>query len=203
MKAINRYLLGICILLAFTACNTSFDNQEDLDEYLSDTKHGYFYEKEINGVTYSLRYRPTDVLVKQEMGTATNKNKVEELREKYRSYIYFILRISKGGEEILSSQSNNKNSFGSMVNQLSFDLDQKINLYTTENDTIKMLDFVYPRMYGMSKSTSVMMVFPRDEKEMRGDFLNFVIQDIGLGTGNVKFKIDIQALNNEPGLNFD
>jgi hypothetical protein len=57
-------------------------------------------------------------------------------------------------------------------------------------------------MYGMSNSTSIMIVYPRDDKYLKQDYLNFVIEDLGLETGDVKFKINTKALINEPQLVF-
>jgi hypothetical protein len=65
-----------------------------------------------------------------------------------------------------------------------------------------MADFIYPRMYGMSNSTSIMIVYPRDSNFMKEDHLNFVIEDLGLDTGDVTFKLNTQALRKEPQLQF-
>jgi hypothetical protein len=82
-------------------------------------------------------------------------------------------------------------------------MDQKVHLFTKEKDTLSMADFVYPRMYGMSKSTVIMIVYPRDKKYLNNEYLNFTIEDLGLYTGEIKFKIDTKAIVNEPQLRFN
>ena len=89
-----------------------------------------------------------------------------------------------------------------MVNQLAFGMDQKVHLFTQSKDTLEMADFIYPRMYGMSRATTIMFVFPRETEPLNEAYLNFTIEDLGLYTGEVKFKIDTKKIKNEPKLKF-
>src|SRR5690606_33729236 len=146
----------------------------------------------------TLAYRPTDLLVNQEIDSdEISEDMVEELRDKYKNYLYFNLSISKNNQELLSTTPKNRNEFGAMVNELAFGMRDNVNLYTKSKDTIDMIDFVYPRMYGMSRTTTIMFVFPREEEHLNEDFLNFTVEDIGLFTGEVKFKIASVIIMNE------
>ena len=89
-----------------------------------------------------------------------------------------------------------------LVNDLAFGMESKIQLYTPAKDTLAMTDYIYPRMYGMSKSTSMMIVYPRDTKFMQQEYLNFTIADLGFDTGEIKFKVNTKALQKEPQLQF-
>ena len=89
-----------------------------------------------------------------------------------------------------------------MVNQLVFGMHEKIHLLTQQNDTIELVDYVYPRMYGMSKTTSMMFVYPREKQKLDTKKLQFTIEDLGLQTGEVKFTIDTDKIINEPNLKF-
>jgi hypothetical protein len=55
-------------------------------------------------------------------------------------------------------------------------------------------------MYGMSQSTTMLFVYPRDEKQLSEETLNFTIQDLGTYTGEVKFKVGTKGIKNEPQL---
>jgi hypothetical protein len=44
-------------------------------------------------------------------------------------------------------------------------------------------------------------VYPRDKEFLKEEYLNFTIEDLGLYTGEVKFKVQIKPLENEPKLN--
>lgn len=178
----------------------NFDTTEELLTYISDESNNYKYSKTVNGVDYVLQYRPTDLLVNQELSDKTNKKEIEELRNKYNKYLYFNLSMSMNNKELLSNVVRDKAQFGQMVNDLAFNMDEKVHVYTPEKDTITMTDFVYPRMYGMTNSTTILIVYPREEKYLKEDYLNFTIEDLGLYTGEVKFKIATKPLHNEPRL---
>jgi len=223
------------IVLFVTLCSScnqkTFKEETALLDYIKDEVNGYVQHKTINGVDYTLMYRPTDMLVKQELGdtesgsqslstslktgldeseslsgdelrslSVAEVNRVEELRKKYKKHLYFNLSMSKNNQELLNSKVKNRNEFGAMVNQLAFGMEDKVHVYTPAKDTIEMADFIYPRMYGMSGATTIMFVYPRKEKMLQEDYLNFTIEDLGMYTGEVKFKIDIEKIKNEPSL---
>ena len=200
-KSLLLGFLGILII----GCqgHKTFNTEDDLTMYLHEESNGYTQHKTINGVEYTLLYRPTDLLVKQELGDASaTETQVQTSREKYNKYLYFNLSMSKNNKELLSVAPKHQNEFGAMVNQLAFGMDQKVHLFTQSKDTLEMADFIYPRMYGMSRATTIMFVFPRETEPLNEDYLNFTIEDLGLYTGEVKFKIDTKKIKNEPKLKF-
>ncbi|WP_238160823.1 hypothetical protein [Flavobacterium cupreum] len=170
--------------------------------YISEEDNGYHYKKTVADVDFVLQYRPTDLLVKQELGDNTDPAKVEKFRKHYSQYLYFNLSMSKNNQELLNGVAQDKAKFGQMVNELAFGMEEKLHVYTPTKDTLALADFIYPRMYGMSNSTSIMIVYPRDSKYMKQEYLNFVIEDLGLDTGDIKFKLNTKALTNEPQLRF-
>lgn len=197
----NNYLFLILILF-ISSCTKKFDTQEEMNSYISEEDNGYHYKKTVADVDFVLQYRPTDLLVKQELGNDTDPAKVEKFRKHYSQYMYFNLSMSKNNQELLNGVAQDKTKFGQMVNELAFGMEEKMHVYTPTKDTLALADFIYPRMYGMSNSTSIMIVYPRDEKYMKQEYLNFVIEDLGLETGDIKFKLNTKALTNEPQLRF-
>lgn len=197
-----RVLLLITLIALFSCDNTTFNDEADLMAFLQDETNGYVYNKTVNGVDFTLLYRPTDLLVEQELSNGISLDKVKALREKYSKYLYFNLSMSKNNKELLSTAPKNRNEFGAMVNQLAFGMRDKVHMFTQEKDTLEMVDYVYPRMYGMSKSTTMMFVYPREHEKIKDEFINFTIQDLGLYTGEVKFKIQTDKIINEPQLAF-
>ncbi len=196
---LRREIYLVVVIVFLVSCNSkTFNNEEELWTYLKNEDNGYIQHKKVNGYDFSLLYKPTDVLVLQELGEAKDAEKVAALREKYNKYLYFNLSMSKNNKELLSTAPKNRNEFGAMVNQLAFGLGEKVHLYTQQKDTIALADFVYPRMYGMSRSTDVLLVYPREQ--LNDDYINFTIEDLGLYTGEVKFKIPTNSINNEPKL---
>ncbi len=195
-------LLLISLFLLVSCKSKTFKTGEDMMVYLQEVSNGYKQEKIVNGVHYTLLYRPTDLLVEQELEGSVTKERLQQTRDKYKKYMYFNLSMSKNNQELLSTAPKNRNEFGAMVNELVFGMRDKVHVYTKSKDTLDMVDFVYPRMYGMSRATTIMFVYPRDKKVLQEEFLNFTIEDLGLYTGEVKFKIKNNKINNEPQLLF-
>ncbi len=198
MKQQGSLSLIIMVLFLFSCNQKTFDNETALLEYIKDETNGYTQHKTVNGVDYTLTYRPTDLLVKQELGDLENKGEIKTLRNKYKNYLYFNLSMSINNQELLSTAPKNRNEFGAMVNQLAFGMNEKVHVYTPSKDTLEMADFIYPRMYGMSRATTIMFVYPRDKKALKEEYINFTIEDLGLYTGEVKFKILKKNIINEP-----
>lgn len=198
----NRFYVFFIVILLSSCTKKSFDTKEELWDYLRDTDHGYLQEKNVNNYDFSLLYKPTDLLVYQELGDSKDEEKLKSLRKKYSQYLYFTLSMSRNNKELLSTTPKNRQEFGRMVNELAFGMDKKVHVFTPKKDTLALLDYVYPRMYGMSKATTMLFVYPRDKKYLKGDYLNVTIGDLGTYTGEVKFKISTKIIDNEPTLNF-
>lgn len=198
----NSLLLLFVVIGVFSCRSKTFDSADEMNKFVSEENNGYCYKKEVKGVIYTLQYRPTDLLVLQELGADALPVKVEQLRKKYENYLYFNLSMSLNNRELLSDLSQDRGQFGQMVSDLAFNMDQKIHLYTVEKDTIPIADFVYPRMYGISQATTIMVVYPRKKQYLNQKYLNFAVEDLGLDTGEVRFKVLTQPLTNEPLLNF-
>lgn len=195
-------MLLFLLLVFISSCTKTFDTQEEMNAYIQEEDNGYHYKKTVADVDYVLQYRPTDLLVQQELGNNTDPKQVEKWRKQYGQYMYFNLSMSKNNQELLNGVAHDKARFGQMVNELAFGMEEKLHVYTPKKDTLALADFIYPRMYGMSNSTSIMIVYPRDPKYLEQDYLNFVIEDLGLDTGDVTFKINTKAILNEPQLDF-
>ncbi|MEL7145003.1 MAG: hypothetical protein AAFO69_01440 [Bacteroidota bacterium] len=181
---------------------TSFNDQQSLWSYLRDEDHGYLQTKEVNGVHYQLLYKPTDLVVSQLLrGKKASEATIDSLRQKYGQYLYFNLAMSQNGRELLHQVAGERKQFGALVNALAFDMDEKVNLFTNQLDTIPLLDYAYPRLYGMSNQTSVMLVYPKDQI-LKSGFIHLSIEDLGFGTGEVTFRQEVGLLVDQPTLRF-
>ena len=203
MELKNSFFLLLLLFLIASCGNKTFDSAEELSNYIQDQDNNYCYKKTIEGVEYVLQYRPTDLLVGQELGSKQDHKQIEKLRNKYNKYMYFNLSMSLNNQELLSNVVQDKSKFGQMVNNLAFGMEEKVNLFTQKKDTVLMADYVYPRMYGMTNSTSIMIVYPRDANYLKDEYINFTVEDLGFLTGEVKFKINTEAILNEPQLRFN
>jgi len=200
MKKGILILIGSFLLVSCTA--RTFESSEALLEHIKQPENKYLSVKTVNGVDFSLLYKPTDILVNQELTGEANAFKVDSLRKKYGKYLYFNLSMSKNNQELLSNVAGNKQQFGAMVNELAFGMEKKVHLYTPQKDTIAMADYIYPRMYGMSGATTMLLVYPREEMVTNATYMTLTIEDLGFYTGEVKFKVPTKIIKNELKLEF-
>ena len=134
-------------------------------------------------------------------GKEAPPEKIAALRERYGQYLYFSLSLSRDDQEVLNSVAGDRQAFGAMVNQLAFGMGEQVHLFTEKRDTIPLLDYVYPRMYGMSKSTSLLLVYPREGLE-EAQSLTLTVKDLGFGTGEVGLRTELEKIKNQPTLHF-
>lgn len=203
----EKLRMGIIFALALafilTSCQQkTFDTKEELITYLADEENGYTQEKSVNGVDFTIAYRPNDLLVSQEVFENMSNAQIDSLRNKYKEYMYFNVSLSQNNQEILSNVASKGNDFGGMVNQLAFGMGDKVHLFSKTKDTLEMGDYAYPRLYGMSDKTTMLFVYPRNEELLKHEFFHFSIEDLGLNTGEVSFKILTEPILQEPILKF-
>jgi hypothetical protein len=195
-KGVRSFLLVVLL----SSCNLP-RNEKSLVAYIADEDHGLTKQQTINGVDVRVTYRPQDFLVKQEIdaGLAKTDSAIEKLKEQYNKQLYFVLSLSKNNQEVLTSVASNKAVFSQMVNNLAFGMGNNIMLITSENDTIELVDFIYPRMYGMSNSTDILLAFKNDT-QLNAEYLKFKIADLGLRTGNITFTFKTKDIRKTPTL---
>lgn len=198
----NLLVLLTACFLSLSCQNKTFKTKETLWQYLKNPENGYLLQKTINGIDYSLLYKPTDVLVAQEYNS-NNPKDLQKLKDKYKDQMYFSLSMSKNNHELLSHLARDKQRFGAMVNQLAFEMGSKVHVFTQSKDTLPLTDYVYPRMYGATGSTSMLFVYPKSREYLQDTYLNFSIEDLGFSTGEVRFKFPTQQIKNPPKLIFD
>jgi len=147
----KSYLFFIIVIFIFVSCKNQLITESELKEYVLQEAHQLRQQQQRAGIDLSVSYRPTDLLIAQELRAKQNyaDTTVQQLRTKYGNYAYFILNLSKGNQEVLR-QGNNFSSFSSILQTLSFDMAHQVNLTTSNNDTIPVADFIYPRLYGAS-----------------------------------------------------
>lgn len=159
-------------------------------------------EKEVNDFTVRVTYRPTDLLVYQEIsGDTLDTARIAMLRKKYAHYYYFVLNLSKGSEEALHRLSGGQGQYSEVVQTLSFGMADHVTLTTSVKDTIPVGDFVLNRTYGMSNSTDLLFVFNR-QKAKESEWIQFQLDEFGLGIGSQRFRFQRDLLDRAPGIDF-
>lgn len=194
--------IGLIVLL-LSYCRFSV-SEEELKKYILDPENGLIKEKTSGSQKITLQYRPADLVVVQELRSKENYTceDVQVLRENHSKYVYFILTMSDNNSEIITRNIGDRNLFSQSVNRLSFGLQEEIRMITSAKDTVPLADFIYPRMYGTSGNTQLMLVF-LSEKIKNSEWVDIEIGDLGLGLGMNKFRFESDKLKGVPELSFN
>jgi hypothetical protein len=109
------------------------------------------------------------------------------------------MSLSSNDKEALHQIASDQ--YSDLVQTLSFRMSNYVTLTTSVNDTIPVGDFMLNRTYGMSNSTDLLFVFNR-EKTKDTDWVQFNLNEFGLGIGNQRFRFDMHTLENVPEVAF-
>jgi hypothetical protein len=183
------------------SCDRQALSPEELSAFVVNEEHGLRKSAEINSINIAVTYRPVDLLVYQETGKQkVEEQEVENLRNKYSQYLYFILSLSHDNKEALHHTGGDQ--YSDLVQTLSFRMNEYVTMTTAANDTIPVGDFMLNRTYGMSSSTDILFVFNK-EKAKGQDWIQFNLNEFGLGTGNQRFRFNMDKLDNAPQIKFE
>ncbi|MEZ4945567.1 MAG: hypothetical protein R2804_08575 [Cyclobacteriaceae bacterium] len=190
----------ILILLSLLGCNTpEYLSESQLQSFIANPDHGLIKTTSSNNIEVKLLYKPTDLLVAQELNT--NKNfdfeLVETIRRKYENYLYFVLSLSHDNREVITPASLGQDRFSDMLQTVSFRMAQFVNITTPSMDTLTVADYAYSRTFGMARSTDLLLVFEK-EKCANQPWLQFNLKEFGLGLGNQALRFDMQDIINVP-----
>ncbi len=200
---ISFFIIVSAGLLTIYSCNhRTFDTKEELISYMINPKNGMFQSKIINKVEYAITLRPTDLMAYNENEIGYSQQDLDAIRKKYQDFIYVNLSISREGKDILSTHKGDRADYLNKVRQMVFGMGDKIHFITKSRDTLPLLDYIYPRTYGMGNNSTMVLVFDRDVKLFDADYCFLTIEDFGLSTGEVSFKIPTKSFLDEPKLRF-
>ena len=189
-------MLTVSYIGLLLGCQSLPQTPEELATYARDPEHGLVQEKQVGGIHMQVQYRPTDLLINQELQDDRSAERVVALRKKYDRYAYFILSFSRDGKSPLYQQANH-GRFSETLQNLAFRMDQFAQVITAQQDTVLLLDSAFPRLYGHGSSTPVMLVFDRTKLPDRGK-IRLSVADVGLGTGRQEFVFDASKLRHAP-----
>jgi hypothetical protein len=199
---VGKLLAYSLLMLLLASCTPStFDSSDELTKYLLEEKNGFVQHYNVGQEKLQLLYRPTDLLVAQEIGdgTLTYSHTVSDLREKYGNYVYFILTISKNDLE----SNVRETEFSEQLQNLSFRMADLVHLLTSKQDTIPLADFHYSRTYGMGDGAKTLLAFAKqDIINSNADWIEVVVSDIGIGYGVARFRFSKQILIDQPSLSW-
>ena len=200
MKDILALTGLLFILIAVTGCTKEKLSEAELIQHIADSPH-LSKSKKHQGFDVSVTFRPTDLIVAQELGREALKDSshLSSLRRKYRDHYYFTLSLSKNNKEAIYQMP--QTDFSEIVQTLSFGMRPYVNMTTSGRDTVVVADYIFSRTYGMGSATMLMFVFDR-QKMMDDQWIQFNLREFGMGLGNHNFRFQTDHLESVPELDF-
>lgn len=193
------YLVFFPLLLLISCATPEYLSADDLQAFIQDEGNGLSRSRDLGALSIRMSYRPTDFLIAQELGDETDQDKAKAAFDKYEDYSYFMLQLSRENKDALYNSGADQHQFSENLQTLSFRMSQYIQMTTSQGDTLGVADTYYARMFGMSASTDVLIVFEKD-KMQAADWVTIHLKEFGFKTGNQSFRFECRKLWNTPRL---
>lgn len=196
-----RILILFVALEAFACGGNGILSEQGLRDYVMEPENGLRKHCEKNGIDVEVIYRPTELILAQQLqGLTDQQERIRTIRN-FDSLSYFVVKFSRNGKEVENRYARDPEEFLRVTNYLSSGIAKDICLILS-TDTLFALDAVYARMYGAATATSVMAVFDADLKEKSG-IITFCLDDTELGIGRNSFDFDLSDIKKAPTLNLN
>jgi hypothetical protein len=172
--------------------------------YLADPDHGLTHTTKANGATITCTYRPTALLVLQDLASLPSATPAtrDSLARAYAGKTYCTLTLARNGAEIENQFVNNPAAYQQVLTYLNTGIAADAFLATTARDSVPAAASMYVRQFGTTGHSTLLLVFDTHQlAPQHGFYLTLRGQRLGLGTLRFSFaSADLAAL---PALKFD
>lgn len=190
--------------LLTAACSASADPAQ-YRAYLADPAHGLIHTREVNGVVLTCTYRPTELLVLQDLavaGRATPATR-DSVARTYAGKIYCALTLSRNGGEIENQFVTNPPVYQQALSYLNTGLAATTTLASAATlDSVPALTSLYLRDFGMTGHSTILFVFDAHRLATDGGFY-VTFRDRYFGLGTQRFVFAARDLAAVPTLGFE
>lgn len=188
----RHFLLFLLMLLSVVFfCSTCLPEritEDEMIQYLKQPRNGLIKTFDQNDFKFSIVYHPGELMAYREskLNGVSNKRIRDSLTSYYENYVYFLLTLSRDGQELLSSDVSDSRNFDKRINQLAFNMSNYIQLVTSNKDTVPLMTSQFSRVFGETGYNTVLLAFYSDKILKAKDF-SVEMDDLGMGTGKVRF----------------
>lgn len=193
----SRYILFL-LLVGMLSCRPKQISLLELQQYPLDPQHGLIKSVDKGNTVLEMYYKPKDLILAQELDGVTSPGEQASIRKRLDSLDYFVLRLSRNGQQIENGYVSVPETHVKVVNYLSYNMAE--NLYMIcGKDTLSVLDIAYAPTFGATAATNVMAVFKSNLKQS-GASPTICFDDTVLGTGLTEFEFKNTDISNTPTL---
>lgn len=166
--------------------------------YLANPTHGLTHTVEVNGTTITCTYRPTDLLVLQDL---TNVPTIlpatrDSLAHAYAGKTYCTLTLSRNGSEVENQFVNDPTAYQQTLTYLNTGIAADAFLATTAHDSVPATASMYVRQFGTTGHSTLLLVFDTHQLTPQQGF-HLTLHGQRLGVGTLRFPFtghDLAAL---------
>lgn len=190
-------LILIIMMTVLLSCEKDVVNSaEELKSYVMKPANNLTRKSILNGYEVSVSYKPADLLIYQEIGgEPTDHQKLFNIERKYQDNYYFVISVAKSSSaEVDIDQSR--------FRDLSTSLVQFLRITTSGKDTLKEDGVAVEETKLHTTATEIIFVVSK-EKTKSQQWIQFNLNEFGLGLGNHEFKFHIRDLESVPKLKFE
>lgn len=201
-KLVTYLLCGLGLLL--TSCGTTPLPLASYRAYLADPTNGLTHTTEANGVTITCTYRPTELLMAQDIAntpTATSAIR-DSLTRAYAGKTYCTLTLARQGSEIENQFVNDPATYQQVLTYLNTGITADAFLVTTSRDSVAAAASMYVRQYGTTGHSTLLLVFDTHQLTPAHGF-HITLRGQRLGLGTLRFPFSAHDLATLPSLKFD
>lgn len=191
----NKVLIALLLLaIILIGCSQKeFSSFEDFEKYIYSDDYQYLTSEEKSNVRFTLRYIPTDLLLKNEYrmsnGSDEQQDNIQKLKSQYDESIYFRLQMSFIDDSDLIFNTPN---YSSLLDKLVFGLKEEIYLKTNKASKVPLQIYNFERNYGLTKDRVILLSFPRvfdGEEILSSRHIELIINEFGLHTGQFRLSL--------------
>lgn len=199
---IAKYTFPLYAVILLTAAflvscdREEVNSAEELKSYVREPANNLTQKTILNGYEVSVSYKPADLLIYQEIGgDPIDHQKLFNIEKKYRDKYYFVVSVVKNAS--IESESEQ-----SRFRDLSASLTQFLSITTSDNDTLREDGLSVEGTNLLNGSTEIIFVVSKEKTKSR-EWIQFNLDEFGLGLGDREFKFHIHDLEAVPKLKFE
>jgi|GEM_PF-5963851 len=181
----HLFLFLSVLMLLVVSCSRAPETPEEYTTWFSNPSNGYVKTRQINGMEFSLLFRPAELLLMQELDPAGTYSPAEldSLLALYNNGYHFIFSV-RLPKEFFTQKVGNTRDYLDFFETMSFRLPENIRLKTSTEELPVSL-FHHERGYELQQQNIFLVSFPRSPDD--GDTLTFQYKDDFFGVSTLNF----------------
>lgn len=184
--------------MAFGGCTA---DPKTVDNYINNPDNGLCSEIEVNNSVLKVLYMPDKLVASEIISSKIDSFEKTQIIKNCSENIYLKLSLSTDGSEVLNKTDYGAQWYNDILEKLNFRLGEFIIAKDSNHDTLELIDYSYPRLYGMSSTTDVLLAFRKHNTTY--DWIDIEIKEFGLNIGARTVRIHCKDIESIPQIKIE